>query len=111
MKVGQPDLDLAGKAMPVNKFKHTVHDGIVHPEDQPILDKYVIHNAVSATSLRPKREGIHNIKLTNDKLALGRWLGKRKLEQHDRKNLIKQTTSKGNVRYYEQRQCALLRAD
>jgi hypothetical protein len=83
-----------------NVFAHPIHEGIVHPDDQPILDKYVTYHAVAASSVCPKRDGIHVVTLDDGRKVIAKWQGQRALELHAEKNLIKQTTYKGNVRYY-----------
>ena len=101
MNIHTAGVSRATQDMPIHNFKHPVRDGIVHAEDQVLLDKYVVHYAVAASSVRPKRDGLHDVTLNDGTPVTGRWMGKRALEQHTEKNLIKQTTSKGNVRYYE----------
>lgn len=86
--------------MVINVFKRQIYDGIVHPDDQPMLDKYIIDCGVAASSIRPKRDGVHIVTLKSGRKVLAKWRGKMALEMHSDINLIKQTTSRGNVRYY-----------
>lgn len=88
------------KTHPINVFKHAVMDGIVHPSDQPTLDKYVVYHAVAASSVRPKHGRLHVVTLNDGRKVMAQGQGQRALEAHNEKNLIKQTTNKGNVRYY-----------
>lgn len=90
--------------MPINNFKHPILDGIVDPEDQPVLDKYVVTFGVGATSIRDvnghKQGRRHSVTLDDGRKLEALWCGQKDLENHTEKNLIKQTTRNGNVRYY-----------
>jgi predicted HNH restriction endonuclease len=90
----------ASSNQPVNTFKHQIFDGIVHPDDQQTLDKYVIYHAVAASSMRPKRDALYVVTLDDGRKVMAKWQGQRALELHSDKNLIKQTTNRDNVRYY-----------
>lgn len=90
--------------VPINIFKHQIIDGIVHPDDQLVLDKYVISRATSASPVKDsnghKRWPLHTVTLDDGSKVLAFWRGMVDLENHTEKNLIKQTTSNSNVRYY-----------
>lgn len=90
--------------MPINIFKHPIRDGIVDLEDQPVLDKYVVQRGVGASSVRDedgrKQGNLHTVTLENGDKVEALWRGQRNLEDHTDRNLIKQTSSNGNTRYY-----------
>ena len=90
--------------MSINSFNHRILDGIVDPEDQPVLEKYVVGYGVSSSYVRDdigrKQGRVHTVTLDDGSRVRALWRGQRDLEGHTEKNLIKQTTSKGNVRYY-----------
>lgn len=90
--------------MTINTFKHPILDGIVNPDDQAILDKYVVAYGVGASSILDangsKQWPNHTVTLDDGRKVEALWRGQRDLEDHTEKNLIKQTTSNGNVRYY-----------
>lgn len=100
--------------MTTNIFKHPIIDGIVEPVDQLILEKYVIAHGVAASSIRdsdgkkvsgaPYGISINPALVTLDtgEKVVGKVMYQQELKNHTEKNLIKQTTSKGNVRYYMQ---------
>jgi len=91
---------VTSSSQPANIFKHQIYNGIVHSDDQPTLDRYVIYHAVAASSVRPKRNGLHVVTLDDGRKVMAKWQGQRVLELHTDKNLIKQTTNRDNVRYY-----------